>query len=140
MCHGCYEFVGNSKCQIFVSNNQLKQHLRDNLFDSYCNDYRVVHNSIDRHGPNFKKFLSKITEECEDVMIDKISLPAVESCGQMLGGDLDAVGVFTQRELVLFAAECRLAERHSKHIIMNATVSEIVNIGGSENSEVIEID
>ena len=47
MCHGCYEFVGNSKCQIFVSNNQLKQHLRDNLFDSYCNDYRVVHNSID---------------------------------------------------------------------------------------------
>jgi glycosyltransferase involved in cell wall biosynthesis len=47
MCHGCYEFVGNSKCQIFVSNNQLEQHLRDNLFDSYCNDYRVVHNSID---------------------------------------------------------------------------------------------
>lgn len=102
--------------------------------------HELVHNSIDRHGPNFKKFLSKITEECEDVMIDKISLPAVESCGQILGGDVDAVGFFTQRELVLFAAECRLAERHSKHIIMNETVSEIVNIGGSENSEVIEID
>jgi len=23
MCHGCYEFIRNSKCQIFVSNNQL---------------------------------------------------------------------------------------------------------------------
>lgn len=103
--------------------------------------HELVHISIDRHGPNFKKFLSKITKECEDVMIDKISLPAVECCGQILGGDFDAVGVFTQRELALFAAECRLAERHSKNLIMNATVNEIVNIGGGrEKSEVIEID
>lgn len=46
-CHGCYEFVGNADCQIFVSNNQLKQHFRDGLFDSFCNDYRVIHTAVD---------------------------------------------------------------------------------------------
>lgn len=45
-CHGCHEYVGNSVCQVFVSNNQLHQHFKDNLFDSFCNDYRVIHNSI----------------------------------------------------------------------------------------------
>lgn len=46
MCHGCEEWVGGSDCQIFVSNNQLKQHFRDNLFDSFCNDYRIVHGAV----------------------------------------------------------------------------------------------
>lgn len=45
-CHGCYEFVGGSDCQVFVSNNQLSQHFRDNLFDTYSNDYRVIHNRV----------------------------------------------------------------------------------------------
>lgn len=46
-CHGCWEYVGNSECQVFVSNNQLKQHFKDGLFDSFSNDYRVIHGSID---------------------------------------------------------------------------------------------
>jgi glycosyltransferase involved in cell wall biosynthesis len=46
-CHGCEEWVGGSHCQIFVSNNQLLQHLRDNYFDSYSNSYRVIHTPID---------------------------------------------------------------------------------------------
>lgn len=46
-CHGCQEWVGNSDCQIFVSNNQLSQHFRDNLFDSYSNNYKVIHNGVD---------------------------------------------------------------------------------------------
>ena len=46
-CHGCLEWVGNSDVQVFVSNNQLKQHFRDNLFDSYCNNYKVVHGVVD---------------------------------------------------------------------------------------------
>ena len=46
-CHGCEEWVGNADCQIFVSNNQLLQHLRDGYFDSYSNNYRIVHTSVD---------------------------------------------------------------------------------------------
>lgn len=47
MCHGCQEWVGGSYCQLFVSNNQLMQHFRDNLFDSYSNNYRIVHGVVD---------------------------------------------------------------------------------------------
>lgn len=46
-CHGCQEWVGGSDCQVFVSNNQLSQHFRDNLFENYCNNYRVVHGVVD---------------------------------------------------------------------------------------------
>lgn len=47
MCHGCQEWVGGSECQIFVSNNQLKQHFNDNLFDEYCNNYHIMHGVVD---------------------------------------------------------------------------------------------
>ncbi len=46
-CHGCQEWVGGSQCQIFVSNNQLLQHLRDGYFDSFSNNYKVIHVSVD---------------------------------------------------------------------------------------------
>jgi glycosyltransferase involved in cell wall biosynthesis len=46
-CHGCDEWVGNTDCQVFVSNNQLLQHLRDGLFETYSNNYRVVHGVVD---------------------------------------------------------------------------------------------
>lgn len=46
-CHGCEEWVGNSDIQVFVSNNQLHQHFRDNLFENYCNNYNVVHGVVD---------------------------------------------------------------------------------------------
>lgn len=46
-CHGCQEWVGGSDVQIFVSNNQLHQHLRDNLFENYCNNYYVVPGVVD---------------------------------------------------------------------------------------------
>lgn len=46
-CHGCEEWVGGADCQVFVSNNQLLQHLRDGYFDSYPNNYRIVHTSVD---------------------------------------------------------------------------------------------
>lgn len=46
-CHGCQEWVGNSDCQIFVSNNQLLQHLRDGYFDSFSNHYKIIHVSVD---------------------------------------------------------------------------------------------
>jgi|TARA_R110000824_G_C15181852_1_gene673866 glycosyltransferase involved in cell wall biosynthesis len=47
MCHGCNEWVGGSDCQIFVSNNQLKQHFNDQLFTSHCNNYQVIHGVVD---------------------------------------------------------------------------------------------
>lgn len=47
VCHGCQEWVGGSDCQVFVSNNQLMQHFRDGLFDTYSNNYRVVHGAVD---------------------------------------------------------------------------------------------
>lgn len=46
-CHGCLEYVGKSDCQVFVSNNQLHQHFKDNLFDTFCNQYVVIHNRVD---------------------------------------------------------------------------------------------
>lgn len=46
-CHGCMEWVGNSDVQVFVSNNQMSQHFRDNLFENYCNNYHVVHGVVD---------------------------------------------------------------------------------------------
>lgn len=45
-CQGCLEYVGKSDCQVFVSNNQLSQHFRDNLFDTFCNQYMVIHNRV----------------------------------------------------------------------------------------------
>ena len=53
-CHGCEENVGGADCQIFVSNNQLIQHFRDNLFDNFGNDYRVIYNVVDTNDYFFE--------------------------------------------------------------------------------------
>ena len=48
VCQGCHEYVGNADLQVFVSQNQLYQHLRDRLLDSSILDYKIVYNAIDK--------------------------------------------------------------------------------------------
>ena len=67
-----------------------------------------MHNAIDRHGSKFNQMLHKITEECEAIMVDKVKIPTVQLCGQVLGGDHEAFRQFSKRDLSRFAAESRL--------------------------------
>jgi glycosyltransferase involved in cell wall biosynthesis len=48
VCQGCHEYVGNADLQVFVSQNQMYQHFRDNLLDSKNMDYKIVYNAIDK--------------------------------------------------------------------------------------------
>lgn len=70
--------------------------------------HELVHNAIDRHGSKFNQVLHKITEECEAIMVDKVKIPTVQLCGQVLGGDHEAFRQFSKRDLSRFAAESRL--------------------------------
>jgi hypothetical protein len=77
------------------------------------------------HGPHrrpFKTLLVEITHECECILMQQVVLPSSGACGDVLGGDLIAHQLYTQRELTRyvlpvisrhilnrFAAESRLA-------------------------------
>ncbi len=71
--------------------------------------HELVHNSIRRHGKQFSRKLAKITEECETDMMSSIKIVALPQCGLPIGGDFHALRTFSKRELILFAAESRLA-------------------------------
>ena len=76
--------------------------------------HELVHNIFGNHGPKFRKMLQKVTKECEDHMVEKLFVRTIHDCGTRLGGDQVSVEKYTQRELSLFAAECRLAEVKSE--------------------------
>ncbi len=66
--------------------------------------HELVHNSIGPHRTPFKRLLAEITSECEILMCcmhpgTTVSIPTFDDCGQILGGDTEAMVAYSQREL-----------------------------------------
>lgn len=71
--------------------------------------HELVHNSISRHDARFRRKLEQVSSRCESLMLETGGLRVITDCGEELGGDTDVLSLFSQRELMLFAAESRLA-------------------------------
>ena len=81
--------------------------------------HELVHIEISRHGNPFKKLLTEITDECEQLCLeDQLLITRITDCGEVLGGNSELMQQYSQRDLVLFAAETRLAIQKSDNCIV----------------------